>query len=287
MKFDIESIGGQDPIKVKRVLFEYKGTMLYPRLFDLSDLTEEFNSEKVGLELINMGFIDKPKGHDKYVITSACLSFLNSSDKSFTRIEAQKNLDIVLNKIDTLNNILPTIYKMPLVILFGSFLDDSKDPVGDVDLVITTPFNKDLMKKGQKNNYRKAVEFMVNDYLDQHPDYSGAPLDILDIWLTDYLTFPESISLHPLVDFHSMLLKHKMPFKILRGDKKVMLQQLIEIAGVWSERHPDMNEPMRRRLTTIKESYGFFESMIYSMPDFAIDELYTNLFEGKKGKMGC
>lgn len=63
---------------------------------------------------------------------------LDNKTRKYSRKTAQNNLKNVIQKIKEVNEKDEFIYKITKAVLFGSYINSSKDKIGDLDIAIYT-----------------------------------------------------------------------------------------------------------------------------------------------------
>ncbi len=88
------------------------------------------------------------------------LQKLNKGNKTYSRITAKRALDNIIKKLEEVNYHDEFIYKVTKAVLFGSYINSSKDKLGDVDIAIYVELkNKDIPELEQNYNHSKQVTF--------------------------------------------------------------------------------------------------------------------------------
>ena len=196
--------------------------------------------KKFEKEMLALKYFGK-RGHQLYV-TSDGLSFIHAHtpQELIPRKRGQALLEEFICRVEDVNTgKIPSIHKIPLVILFGSMLSNS-ELVGDVDIVVSHPIKE---KKTLQEVWPEAcLTVMAFDLIRHGKKVYDHPADISEsheTWLKEYLNFSSYVSCHNLISFAFTYLsrgKEKVPYKIIVGDEAVMCQQYFEIIRVWYER---------------------------------------------------
>lgn len=132
-----DRIGGVPILRVRDAL--KSSLRLADGWFSLASLTKWLNSTEeearvVLVELIELDYVEPLRDGWRTTIPGNALAFAKLG--TVPRERAQRELDAFLDRVREVNRTDHYLCRVEQVILFGSFLDATVDPVGDVDLSV-------------------------------------------------------------------------------------------------------------------------------------------------------